>query len=449
MKVAKFGGSSLADANQIKKVVDIILADNERKIVVVSAPGKRTKSDIKITDLLITLADLILAGRDGYHEIKTILDRFKSIIEELSLSHDLLSEIVNTLKTRISLDTSDNDKFKDAIKSLGEDISAKVVAAYLNTFDVKAKYVNPKDAGLILSSEFGNAQVLKKSYDNLAKFKDTDTIIVFPGFFGYTEEGEIVTFSRGGSDITGSILAKAVDADLYENFTDVDSVFAANPGIIDNPKPIEEFTYREMRELSYGGFNVIHAEALQPVFEANISVHILNTNNINAKGTKIVASRKQDEESIIGVSGEAGFSCIYVSKYLMNREIGFGRKLLGIIEDEGISYEHTPSGIDDISVIVRTNLLTKENRKNIINRAREELNVDNIYIEDEFSLIMVVGEGMQESRGIAERIVGSLAKASTNVAMINQGASEVSIMIGVKEDNMYKAINAIYHAFFE
>ncbi len=448
MKVSKFGGSSLADASQIKKVVDIILSDKERHFIVVSAPGKRSKDDTKVTDLLIALADMIIAGKDGYHEIKTVLDRFKIIIEELCLSHELLSDIVNVLKSRIELDIVDNNKFKDGIKALGEDITAHIVAAYINTFNTAAIYVNPKDAGLILSDEFGNARVLNKSYKNLSKLKESTAIVVFPGFFGYTESGDIVTFPRGGSDITGSILAKALDVDIYENFTDVDSVFAASPGIIDNPKAIEEFTYREMRELSYGGFNVIHAEALQPVFEANIPVHILNTNNVEAKGTKIVAIRKHDDNPVIGVSGEGGFSCIYVSKYLMNREIGFGRKLLGIIEEEGISYEHTPSGIDNISIIVRSNLLTKENRERIMNNIRKELEVDNVYIEDELALIMVVGEGMQLSQGVAELITSSLTKSSVNIEMINQGASEVSIMFGVKESSMYNAIKGIYNVFF-
>lgn len=449
MKVAKFGGSSLANAEQIKKVVDIILADKERKIVVVSAPGKRAKDDTKVTDLLITLAEMILSGKDGYHQLKTILDRFKDIIEELTLPNTLLTEIIETIKERISATHLESGKFVDSIKALGEDMTAKVLAAYIATFNVDVRYVNPKDAGLLLSDEFANAAVLEVSYENLAKLKNEKCILVFPGFFGYTEKGDVATFPRGGSDITGSILAKAVDADLYENFTDVDSVFAASPAIIDNPLPIEEFTYREMRELSYGGFNVIHGEALQPAFEANIPVQILNTNNPSAKGTKIVATRKIGNFPVVGVSGESGFSCIYVSKYLMNREVGFGRKLLGIIEEEHISYEHAPSGIDNISVIVRTASLTDEKEKRIAKRAREELRVDSVYTEHGFALVMVVGEGMQEARGIAARTTDALTKSGVNIEMINQGASEVSIMVGVKESDMYKAVKGVYSAFFE
>lgn len=449
MKVVKFGGSSVANASQIKKVVDIVLSDKERRIVVVSAPGKRAKDDIKVTDLLITLSDALLSGKDGYHELKTILDRFKNIIEGLSLSNELTNEITNIIEERINETNLESTKFIDNIKSLGEDITAKIVAAYIATFNVDVKYVNPNDAGLLLSEEFSNATVLDVSYKNLYKLKDEKAIIVFPGFFGYTQKGDIVTFPRGGSDITGSILAKAIEADLYENFTDVDGVFAASPSMIDTPKLIEEFTYREMRELSYGGFNVIHAEALHPVFQANIPVHILNTNNPSAKGTKIVASRKIGEYPVVGVCGEVGFSCIYVSKYLMNRETGFGRKLLNIIEDEKISYEHTPSGIDNISVIVRTSSLTKEKEKRIHKRVREELQVDNIYIEHELALVMIVGEGMQETKGVAAKTMESLTKSNVNIEMINQGASEVSIMIGVKEESMYKAIRGIYNIFFD
>ncbi|WP_297285188.1 aspartate kinase [uncultured Brachyspira sp.] len=448
MKVAKFGGSSLANAVQIKKVVDIILSDKDRKIIVVSAPGKRVKEDTKVTDLLIALADAILAGKDGNHELKIILERFKNIIDDLGLSHSLLEEIDSDIKKRISEDRSISTKFTDGVKALGEDINAKVVASYINSLGVEAKYVNPKDAGLLLSEEFGNAAVLDISYKNLAKLKDESAIVVFPGFFGYTQKGDVVTFPRGGSDITGSILAKAVDAEVYENFTDVDGVLAASPSIVDNPKLIDEFTYREMRELSYGGFNVLHAEALQPVYEANIPVHILNTNNTASKGTKIVAKRDKLKNPVVGISGESDFSCLYVSKYLMNREVGFGRKLLEIIEDEGIPYQHAPSGIDNISVIVRGSTLTADKEKRIYERVRDELNVDNVFFNNELALVMLVGEGMQEVVGISAKAMNAIEKAKVNIEMLNQSISEASIMIGVKEKDLNKAVNALYKAFF-
>ena len=449
MKVAKFGGSSVANASQIKKVVDIVLADKDRRIVVVSAPGKRLKEDTKVTDLLITLAETIISGKDGKLELKIIIERFKNIVDELSLSNELLEEIQNDILKRIAEDKSIPTKFIDGVKALGEDLSAKVIAAYINSLGVDAKYVNPKDAGLLLSEEFGNAAVLEKSYANLSKLKDETSLVIFPGFFGYTEKGDVVTFPRGGSDITGAILAKAVNAEVYENFTDVDGVFAAAPNIVDNPRLIEEFTYREMRELSYGGFNVLHAEALQPVYEANIPVHILNTNNPSAKGTRIVASRNKSINPVVGVSGEADFSCLYVSKYLMNREVGFGRKLLEIIEDENIPYQHAPSGIDNISVIVRNSAITEEKEKRIYERVRDELNVDNVYFEHGLALIMLVGEGMQQCIGVSARAMHAMEKCNINIEMLNQGISEVSIMIGVKDDDLNKAIKSIYKTFFE
>lgn len=449
MKVAKFGGSSLANASQIKKAVDIILTDKDRKIIVVSAPGKRLKEDTKVTDLLITLAETIISGKDAKLELKIIIERFRNIIDELSLSNEFLEEIKRDISKRISEDKSLPTKFIDGVKALGEDLCAKVLAAYINSLGVKAKYVNPKDAGLLLSEEFGNAVVLEKSYDNLSKLKYENSLVIFPGFFGYTEKGYVVTFPRGGSDITGAILAKAVKAEVYENFTDVDGVFAAAPNIIDNPKLIYEFTYREMRELSYGGFNVLHAEALQPVYEANIPVHILNTNNTSAPGTKIVAIRNKTINPIVGVSGEGDFSCLYVSKYLMNREIGFGRKLLSIIEDENIPYQHAPSGIDNISVIVRKSAITEEKEKRIYERVRDELKVDNIYFEHELGLIMLVGEGMQQVVGISAKTMQALEKSNINIELLNQGISEVSIMIGVKEQDLNKAIKNIYKSFFE
>ena len=279
MKVVKFGGTSLSSAEQIKKACNIILADKERKIVVVSAPGKRHKEDAKITDLLIKCAKNHLKDENTDKIVSEIVGRYKEIAEGLNLNDDILDNICKDIASRISQKTEHKTQFIDCMKAAGEDNSAKLVAEYLKSKNVKAQYINPRDAGLVLSDEFGNARVLPESYDNLKKLNSMDGILVFPGFFGYSSKGEIVTFSRGGSDITGSILAAALDADVYENFTDVDFVYAADPNVIKNPKPITKITYREMRELSYGGFSVLHEETLEPVFRKNIPVNIKNTNN--------------------------------------------------------------------------------------------------------------------------------------------------------------------------
>jgi len=449
MKVAKFGGTSLASAVQIKKVCNIILSDAERQIIVVSAPGKRDKNDTKVTDMLIACAESYLANGNADEEVEKVTARYAEIAQDLGLSNDIVESIRNDIKGRLKITSSGREGFIDSLKAAGEDNNAKLVAAYLQSIGVDAKYINPKDAGLLLSNEYGNAQVLPQSYDNLKSLKDIPGIKIFPGFFGYSLNGDIVTFSRGGSDITGSILAAAVDADLYENFTDVDCVYSVNPNIVPNPQPIRELTYREMRELSYAGFGVFHEEALVPVYRKGIPVRIKNTNNPDAPGTTIVLHRENTNGPVVGIAGDRGFCTIYISKYLMNREVGFGRKVLHILEDEGLSYEHLPSGIDNMSIVMRENQLTKDIEERVIRRIYDELAVDHITVEHDQALIMVVGEGMQRTIGIAARVTGALARAFVNIEMINQGSSEESIMFGVRADDCTKAIQAIYHEFFK
>lgn len=448
MKVAKFGGSSLADANQIRKVCDIILSDKDRKLIVVSAPGKRCKEDTKVTDLLIALGEKYYKEGKADAELQAVIDRFDDIVKGLELSPDITQMVADDLKKRLECNNGNKDKFMDTIKAAGEDNNAKVVAAYLVSRGIDAEYVNPKDAGLLLSEEYGNARVLPESYENLKRLRERDKIMIFPGFFGYSKKGDVVTFPRGGSDITGAILAAAVKADVYENFTDVDSVFAANPNIIENPKPIATFTYREMRELSYSGFSVLHEETLEPVYRMEIPVCIKNTNNPSAPGTTIVPKRKLDNGPVIGIASGTGFCCIYISKYMMNREIGFGRKVLSILEDEGLSYEHIPSGIDNMSIIIEQKQLDKAKEERVVRRIKDELNVDDIKIEYDRALVMIVGEGMMSTVGIAARACTALAKANVNIEMINQGSSEVSMMFGVKAEDNVKAVKALYNEFF-
>lgn len=449
MKVAKFGGTSLASAEQIKKVCTIITSDSDRRLIVVSAPGKRTKEDTKVTDLLIACANNRLENRPTEESLQAIIQRYQEIAEELQLDSDIIDIIAADLRERLSMDTSNPDRFMDAMKAAGEDNSAKLVAAYLKKLGYQAEYVNPLEAGLMVTATFGNAQLLEKSYAQLSKLREREGLLIFPGFFGYSEAGDIVTFSRGGSDITGSILAAAIQADLYENFTDVDSVYAANPNVIDNPQSIEKITYREMRELSYAGFSVFHEDALIPAFKAKIPVCVKNTNNPDAPGTLIVAERPGIKNPVAGIACDAGFCTIYLSKYLMNKEIGFGRRLLQILEDEHLSYEHTPSGIDNISVILRENQLTPEKERRVLQRIETDLEVDDVFIERNLALIMVVGEGMRRNIGVADRATRALAQANVNIEMINQGSSEVSMMFGVKDTDADRALKSLYHEFFE
>ncbi|MDR4948187.1 aspartate kinase [Neobacillus cucumis] len=448
MKVVKFGGSSLASGKQLEKVFQIVTADPERKVVVVSAPGKRYAEDTKVTDLLIECAELCLQNKNPKVQLDNVLGRYASIAEELRLSDAVIREIHDDLLTRMASDKSKPDRFIDLLKASGEDNNAKLVAAYFQSQGIEAHYVDPKEAGLLVSDEPGNAQALPESYERLFSLNERSGIQVFPGFFGYSLSGEVFTFSRSGSDITGSILANALKADLYENFTDVDAVYSVNPSIVQKPKEIKELTYREMRELSYAGFTVLHDEALVPAFRAGIPVNIKNTNNPAAPGTLIVNERDNTNGPVIGIASDKGFCSIYVSKYLMNREIGFGRKLLGVLEDYGLSYEHTPSGIDDVSVILRENQLDEKVMVEVIDRIKNELQADEVKVAHSLSLIMVVGEGMRRNVGTMARASKALANASVNIEMINQGSSEVSMMFGVKEVDEKRAVKALYEEFF-
>jgi len=450
MKVIKFGGSSMADAKQFKKVADIVLSDPERRVVVVSAPGKRGDHDFKVTDLLINLANDVWDGKDYQPDLYKVIYRYSSIANDLKLGPAITETIRKDLLDRIENRGAEFPKFLDCMKAAGEDNTAKLLAAYFQKLGKAAEYVNPKDAGLFLSEEFGNAQVMEKSYTLLKGLLDRKGIVVFPGFFGYSEAGDIVTFSRGGSDVTGGVLAAALGADVYENFTDVDYVYAANPKIVQNPFPIPLFTYEEMRELSYGGFNVLHEEALAPVYGLGIPVNIRNTNNPDAPGTFIVPDRTAPKSTfpVVGIAADKGFMTIQVYKYMMNREIGFGRKLLSILEDEGISYEHMPSGIDSISVIIREANCPNDKLERVTKRVWDELKVDSVNVVHDQAIVMLVGRGMTKSVGIASRATSAFYRAGININMINQGSSEVSIMFGVQAADAKASVSALYDEFF-
>ncbi len=445
MIVCKFGGTSMANARQFEKVKAIVTANPTRRIVVVSAPGKRFSNDQKVTDLLIEA----FYDSQSQNSALQVIERFTSIQQDLDLPVELVELVTTELSTRLGSNEGDVNSRLDAVKALGEEFSARFFAAYLSSQGLPARFADPQDISLLMTEPGERAQLLEDSYKELRKLKDTTEILVVPGFYGYTQSGKLRTFERGGSDITGSILAAAVDAELYENFTDVDFVYAANPNIIDRPEQIELITYREMRELSYAGFTVIHDEALMPVYRKQIPVEIKNTNNPSAPGTKIVAHRLLTDRPVTGLTADEGFSILYVSKYLMNRELGFGRKLLQIIEEEGISYEHTPSGLDDISVIIRSHYLTPKKEQRIVNRVLQELGAEVAYFKHGLSMIVLVGEGMRNSTGLAARATAAISQTGANIEMINQGSSEVSLVFGVLEKDKEKIVRALYDAFFQ
>lgn len=448
MIVSKFGGSSLADAQQIKKACAIVLSDPNRKIMVVSAPGKRSSSDSKITDMLIALATEKISGMSGKKSIENILERFSDIAKTL-LIEDIIPSLKDYMKLIVNAEIVNKERYLDSVKSLGEDFAARLVATYLNSIGSKAVYCNPKVVGLYLGLHFGRATVLPESYENLANLKDLDGICVFPGFYGYSKDGEIITFSRGGSDITGSILSAAVGAEVYENWTDVDCVYAVNPSLVDQPFPIREITYDEMRELAYAGFSVLHEEALYPAFRKGIPVHIRNTNNPSCNGTRIVSKRAVYDSLVTGIAGERGFCTLNLKKYLMNREIGFIVKVLQIIADEGLSVEHIPSGIDSISIILRSADFTADKERRVVERISIELQIDEISVDRNLAIVMIVGEAMAHTVGTTARAAFALSKAGINLEIINQGASEISVMFGIKEEYCSYAVRELYKEFFD
>ena len=450
MKVCKFGGTSVASAEQIKKVVDIVQSDESRKIIVVSAPGKRFSDDEKVTDLLIQLAETALQNKNIESPLDAVLTRYRSIANDLGLDHTVIEIIEKDLRDRLQTSLEDQTLFTDTIKAAGEDNNAKLIAAYFNHIGIKAHYACPRESGLLVNERPARVQALPEGYSQLEKLKEKDGIIVFPGFFGYTKSGTLRTFNRGGSDITGSLVAAAVRAELYENFTDVDSVFAANPNVVEQPIAIDQMTYREMRELSYAGFSVFHDEALMPAFLRSVPVCIKNTNNPEAPGTMIVQDRDHSTRPVIGIAADSGFTTLFVEKYLMNQEVGFGRRLLEILEDEGISFEHTPSGIDNMSVIIRNRFLTNENKKKVIERIKQELCADDVHFrETEYSMIVLVGEGMRHTKGLAARAALAIARTDSNIEMINQGSSEVSLVFGVQKKDEDKILKGLYKEFFQ
>ncbi len=448
MKVVKFGGSSLADAGRIRKIIDIVKADSDRRLIVVSAPGKRDSDDTKVTDLLIVLGETVLAQRPFDQALAAVVTRYADIQQALKLTPTVVAEIEEDLRSRITHRSSNDAQFMDTIKAAGEDSHAKVVALAFAAQGIPARYVDPKEAGLLLSDDFGNAQVLPESYERLARLRETEEIAIFPGFFGYTPQGDIATFPRGGSDITGAILAAAVKAEVYENFTDVDSVYAMDPRLVADAPPIEILTYREMRELAYAGFGVFHDEAIVPAIHANVPICIKNTHRPEAPGTLIVPQRRYEHGEVTGIASAEGFSAISLSKYMMNREVGFGRRLLQIVEEEDLSFEHAPSGIDNMSVIIRSAPLTDEKERHVLARIQEELEPDELSVEHGLSLIMIVGEGMRYAVGVAAKACDALSQAGVNIELINQGSSEISIMFGVKEVDRKKAVQALGRCLF-
>ena len=442
MKVCKFGGSSLADASQLNKVIDIVLADPARRIVVVSAPGKRDKGDTKVTDLLIDLAKTALAGENFDRQLGAVVERYALIADELKLGEDIVADITRDLRSRVAqVKDLRPEEFLDLVKAAGEDNNAKLVAVAFAARGRKARYASPKDTGMVLKGEFGDATLDPDSYSTLSRaFSNFEGIVIYPGFFGYTKDGKVATFPRGGSDITGSILAAAVCADV---------VYPVDPRIVPEVKDgIPTMTYREMRELAYAGFGVFADDAVIPAVRARIPINIRNTNHPGEPGTMIQQSRRVVPGTVVGIASADGFCNIVVEKYLMNREIGFGRKLLQILEDERVPYEHMPSGVDSQCIVIKEQYLPKEVERRVVSTIRRELEPDFVTVERDITTLMVVGEGMCYTPGMLAKACLALASAGISLSMVNQGSSEVSFMIAVRKQDRDNAVRSLYKAFF-
>ncbi|MGW7806667.1 aspartate kinase [Staphylococcus xylosus] len=444
MKVAKFGGSSVSTADQIKKVLNIVNSDEDRRIIIVSAPGKRHKEDVKTTDLLIRLYEKVIDDLDYISKKEEIIQRYADIIYELDMSDNLLTTIDQTLDNFITTLKDKPSRLLDALLSCGENFNAQLIAEYNNSQGIPTRYISPGEAGIQVTDLPQNAQILDQSYEALYNLRTYDEKLIVPGFFGVSRQNYIVTFPRGGSDITGAIVARGVRADLYENFTDVSGIFRANPTIVKNPEVIDEITYREMRELSYAGFGVFHDEALQPLHKDRIPVVIKNTNRPNDTGTFIRHDREINSSNIVsGISCDKGFTVLNIKKYLMNRQVGFTRKILGVLEDYNISFDHMPSGIDSISIIMRSKEIHNREEQ-VLNDIRDKCDVDELSVEHDLAILMIVGEGMHRIVGTANTITHALAESKINLKMMNQGASEISIMFGIDVADADKAVKSTY-----
>ncbi len=432
-KVVKFGGSSLASAKQFQKVGDIIRADQDRKYVIPSAPGKRHMHDTKVTDMLYECYGLAEKDQSFDAQLKQIRLRYEEIITglELKLSLDKeFEEIERQFKGKAG---------REYAASRGEYLNGIIIAQYLGfTFVDAAEVIMFDENGVFLADQ--TDRLLSERLEN-------EEYAVIPGFYGAMPDGSVRTFSRGGSDITGSVVSRAVHADVYENWTDVSGFLIADPRIIDRPEGIETITYRELRELAYMGATVLHEEAIFPVRQEGIPINIRNTNSPEDKGTWIVESTCQKSKyTITGIAGKRGFCSINIEKDMMNSEVGFGRKVLQVFEENGISFEHMPSGIDTLTVFVHQDEFIDKEQK-VVAGLHRLTHPDSIDIESDLALIAVVGRGMRSTRGTAGRIFSALAHANVNVKMIDQGSSELNIIIGVSDSDFEAAIKAIYDIF--
>ncbi len=432
--VTKFGGSSLADANQFKKVKDIILSNDERRYVVPSAPGKRNPKDSKVTDLLYLCHAHVSTGISFDDVFNHIKDRYCDIVKDLNLDFNI-GEHLDLIKKDLEEGAS-----SDYAASRGEYLNGLILSSYLGFEFIDAKDIMIFNADRSLDSKATSSAL----YYKLSKTPKA----VIPGFYGADKDGNIITFSRGGSDITGALVAASISANLYENWTDVSGFLMADPRIIKNPKQISKITYSELRELSYMGASVLHEDAIFPVREIGIPINIKNTNRPEDEGTFIVRDTdgSMKPTTVTGIAGKKDFTVISIAKASMNSELGFCRKLLSILEQHNISFENMPSGIDTVCLVISDSQL-KNKKDSILDDIKRTCNPDSIEVHPNMAMVATVGRGMAKQRGTAAKIFEALSNAEINIRMIDQGSSEMNILVGIENDNFEKGITAIYNAF--
>ncbi len=438
IRVCKFGGSSVADAGQLRKVRSIIEGEAERRFIVPSAPGRRRADDVKVTDLLYRTHDAASRGDSIAPLFDQIAERFRKIVSDLALDFDLESALAE-VHDRILSSAADRQG-PDYAASRGEYLCGLVLSQLLDR-----PLIDP--ASMIRFGEDGRFDA-EATQGAVAERLRSESVGVIPGFYGARPDGSIKTFSRGGSDVTGAIVARGVGASVYENWTDVSGLLMTDPRIVDAPRTIEELTYRELRELAYMGATVLHDEAIFPVREAGIPVHIRNTNEPSAPGTRITRGGFDAPPTgrITGIAGRKDFTILALEKTLMNAEIGFGRRLLGVLEDHGVSWEHIPSGIDTLSIILKSDALG-DRLDALVADIERSCTPDSLEVHPGMALIATVGRGMSHAPGTAARLFGALADAGINIRMIDQGSSELNIIVGVENADFERAVRAIYDAF--
>lgn len=436
IKVCKFGGTSMADGKTITAVKNIVLSDKERRFTVVSAPGKRFSGDTKVTDMLYGCYEELKVKGSCKQAFSDVAARFTGIVKELGLNFDIAS-VLNETQRRI-----DEERSEDFTASRGEYLSARITAEVLG-----AKFIDAED--VIFFNESGNLDG-EKTYKAIDKAVRGVSLAVFPGFYGKGADGRVKTFSRGGSDISGAIVARAVNASVYENWTDVSGFLACDPRIVESPKRIKTLSYKELRELSYMGANVLHSDSIFPVRKADIPINIKNTFAPENAGTMILPSSRFTPSGniVTGIAGKKNFTVVFIEKSHMNSEIGFIRKVLSVIENEGVPVEHIPSGIDTMSLVISSDALEGDKLDKILSRIKDGVNPDTIRVSKDIALIATVGHGMSSSVGTSARLFNAIASANINIKMIDQGSSELNIIVGVNNEDYEKCIKAIYNEFF-